>query len=99
MAMMSGGPKTIMSTAVGLGTMVLAPIAAVVLIGASKPVARYGDQGGRSGRYIRQDSGGRRCNGFQGPGGERPRPNSMQKARKKESDFLYTEERHLSDPD
>ena len=28
-----------------------------------------GDQGGRSGRCIRQDSGGRRCDDFQGPGG------------------------------
>ena len=39
MAMISGGPKNIFPTAVGLGTMVLAPIAAVVLIGAAKPVA------------------------------------------------------------
>jgi len=39
MAMTSGGPKNIVPTAVGLGTMVLAPIAAVVLIGALKPVA------------------------------------------------------------
>ena len=40
MAMIRGGPKNIVSTAVGLGSIVLAPIAAVVLIGAVKPVAR-----------------------------------------------------------
>jgi hypothetical protein len=40
MAIASGDPKHIVPTAVGLATMVLAPIAAVVLIGAFKPVAR-----------------------------------------------------------
>jgi hypothetical protein len=40
MAMIRGGPKYFVPTAVGLGTFFLAPIAAVVLIGAAKPVAR-----------------------------------------------------------
>jgi hypothetical protein len=39
MAMIRGGPKTVVPKALGLGTMVLAPIAAVVLVGALKPVA------------------------------------------------------------
>ena len=46
MTMISGGPKTVISAALGLGTMVLAPIAAVVLIGAAKPVARMAIKGG-----------------------------------------------------
>jgi len=46
MAMISGGPKSVMSTVLGLGTMVLAPIAAVVLIGAAKPIARMAIKGG-----------------------------------------------------
>lgn len=46
MAMISGGPKTVMSTALGLGTVVLAPVAAVVLIGAFKPVSRMAIKGG-----------------------------------------------------
>ena len=45
MAMTSGDPKYIVPTAFGLGTMVLAPIAAVVLIGAFKPVARKAIKG------------------------------------------------------
>jgi hypothetical protein len=45
MVMTSGGPKHIFPTAAGLGTMVLAPVAAVVLIGAFKPVARMAIKG------------------------------------------------------
>jgi hypothetical protein len=46
MVMARGGPKYIIPTAVGLGTVVLAPVAAVVLIGAFKPVARMAIKGG-----------------------------------------------------
>jgi hypothetical protein len=54
MAMISGGSKNIFPTAVGLVTMVLAPIAAVVLIGAAKPVARMAIKGGvRAGAFVR----------------------------------------------
>ena len=54
MAMTSGDPKYIVPTAFGLGTMVLAPIAAVVLIGAAKPVARMVIKGGvLAGAFVR----------------------------------------------
>ncbi|MGB5620112.1 MAG: DUF5132 domain-containing protein [Desulfobacterales bacterium] len=54
MAMISGGPKNIFPTAVGLGTMVLAPIAAIVLIGAAKPVAGMAIKGGiLAGAFVR----------------------------------------------
>jgi hypothetical protein len=54
MAMISGGPKNIFPTAVGLGTMVLAPIAALVLIGAAIPVARMAIRGGvLAGAFVR----------------------------------------------
>jgi hypothetical protein len=43
--MISGSSKNIVPTAVGLGTVVLVPIAAVVLIGAFKPVARMAIRG------------------------------------------------------
>jgi hypothetical protein len=46
MAMISGGPKTVVPKALGLGAIVLAPIAAVVLIGAFKPVAGLALKGG-----------------------------------------------------
>ena len=50
----SGGPKSIVPTAVGLGTMVLAPVAAIVLIGAFKPVARMAIKGGvLAGAFVR----------------------------------------------
>lgn len=39
MAMIRGGPKAVMPTVLGLGAIVLAPVAAVILIGALKPVA------------------------------------------------------------
>ncbi|MGB5421844.1 MAG: DUF5132 domain-containing protein [Desulfobacterales bacterium] len=54
MAMISGSPKTVMSTVLGLGTMVLAPIAAVVLISAFKPIARIAIKGGvLAGAFVR----------------------------------------------
>ena len=54
MAMTNGGPKNIVATAVGLGTMVLAPIAAVVLMGAFKPVARMAIKGSvLAGGFVR----------------------------------------------
>ena len=69
MAMISGSPKNIFPAAVGFGTLVLAPIAAVVLIGAAKPVARMVIKGGvLAGAFVRT-SGGRSCNDLQRPGG------------------------------
>ena len=54
MAMISGSPKNIFPAAVGFGTMVLAPIAAVVLIGAFKPVARMAIKGSvLAGAFVR----------------------------------------------
>jgi hypothetical protein len=54
MAMISGSPKNIFPAAVGFGTLVLAPIAAVVLIGAFKPVARMAIKGGvLAGAFVR----------------------------------------------
>ena len=54
MVMTSGGPKHIFPTAAGLGTMVLAPVAAVVLIGSFKPVARMAIKGGvLAGAFVR----------------------------------------------
>jgi len=54
MTIISSGPKTVMSTVLGLGTMVLAPVAAVVLIGAAKPVARMVIKGGvLAGAFVR----------------------------------------------
>jgi hypothetical protein len=54
MAMISGSPKNIFPAAVGLGTLVLAPIAAVVLIGAAKPVTRMVIKGGvLAGAFVR----------------------------------------------
>jgi hypothetical protein len=54
MAMISGSPKNIFPAAVGFGTLVLAPIAAVVLIGAAKPVARMVIKGGvLAGAFVR----------------------------------------------
>jgi hypothetical protein len=54
MAMIRGGPKTVMPTALGLGTMFLAPVAAVVLIGAFKPVAGLVLRGGvLAGPFVR----------------------------------------------
>lgn len=54
MAITSGSPKYIVSTAVGLGTMVLAPIAAIALIGAFKPVARMAVKGSvLAGAFVR----------------------------------------------
>jgi hypothetical protein len=46
MAMISGGPKTVVPKALGIGAIVIAPIAAVVLIGAFKPVAGLALKGG-----------------------------------------------------
>ena len=52
--MITGGPKTVISTALGRGTMVLAPIAAVVLIGAFKPIGRLALKGGvLAGAFVR----------------------------------------------
>jgi hypothetical protein len=52
--MTSGGPKHIVPTAFGFGTMVLAPVAAVVLIGSFKPVARMAIKGGvLAGAFVR----------------------------------------------
>jgi len=52
--MTRGGRKHIVPTAVGLGTMVLAPVAAVVLIGAFKPVAKMAIKGGvLAGAFLR----------------------------------------------
>jgi hypothetical protein len=54
MAIISGGPKNIVPTAVGLGTLFLAPIAAAVLIGAAKPFARMATKGGvLAGAFVR----------------------------------------------
>jgi hypothetical protein len=54
MAMTSGDPKHIVPIAVGLGSVALAPIAAVVLIGTFKPVARMAVKGGiLAGAFIR----------------------------------------------
>ena len=54
MAITRGGLKNIVPIAVGLGTVALAPIAAVVLIGAAKPVARMVIKGGvLAGAFVR----------------------------------------------
>jgi len=54
MAMTRGGLKYIVPIAVGLGAVALAPIAAVVLIGAFKPVARMAVKGGLlAGAFVR----------------------------------------------
>jgi hypothetical protein len=54
MAMINGGPKTVISTALGLGAMVLAPVAAIVLIGAFKPIAGLALKGGvLAGAFVR----------------------------------------------
>ncbi|MGW8185928.1 MAG: hypothetical protein ACWGNK_01640 [Desulfobacterales bacterium] len=54
MAMTSGDPKHIVPIAVGLGTMVLAPVAAVVLIKAFKPVAGMAIKGSvLAGAFVR----------------------------------------------
>jgi hypothetical protein len=54
MAIKRGGLKNIVPIAVGLGIVALAPIAAVVLIGAFKPVARMAVKGGlQAGAFVR----------------------------------------------
>jgi hypothetical protein len=54
MTLISGSPKNIFLTAVGFGTLVLAPVAAVVLIAAAKPVARTAIKGGvLTGAFVR----------------------------------------------
>ena len=54
MAITRGGLKNIVPIAVGLGIVALAPITAVVLIGAFKPVARMAVKGGLlAGAFVR----------------------------------------------